>query len=133
MLPVSKSMPIISMGDTKINAGIYVLAILSQPQLTLPGKYVVTDTEPTTAGELLEIWSKAAGKQVEYVRVSLEEYDAIWPKWGMELGIMFQFWDDVRERSWSSDERILTKKDLKVEGLVSTEDAFISMGWSGFD
>lgn len=120
------------MGATTINAGIWALSILQQPSLTLPGKTVLAATETRTVKEIVQLWSKVSGKPAEFVSVSLEHYDSVWPKWGREVGLMLQFWDQVREGSWEGGdgERVLTKEDLKVEGLVGMEEYFGSCDWS---
>jgi len=132
LLPVAEDTPITTMGATTINTGIWVLSILFQPTLTLPGRTVLAATETRTVKETVQLWSKVSGKPAEFVSVSLEHYDGVWPKWGREVGLMLQFWDVMRERSWESGEgeRVLTKEDLGVQGLVGMEEYFGSCDWS---
>lgn len=120
------------MGAITINAGIWALSILQQPSLTLPGKTVLAATETRTVKEIVQLWSKVSGKPAEFVSVSLGHYDSLWPKWGREVGLMLQLWDVARERSWVGEdgEKVLTKDDLGVKGLVGMEEYFGSCDWS---
>ncbi|KAI2919195.1 hypothetical protein CBS147320_8649 [Aspergillus niger] len=131
VFPVSENTPITTMGDTRVNTGIYALAILDQPHLTLPGKVVLGATETRTAADVLKLWSEVSGKPAEYVAVSLEHYDKLWPKWGLEVGLMFKYWEVAGEKSWTSpDEQVLTSKDLKITGLVGMKEVFAEIDWS---
>ena len=72
-------MPILAMGDARINVGIFTNAILSQRHLTA-GKFVLAYVEKTTAGGLLEAWGKAVGKPVGYVQTATTEaFNDVWP------------------------------------------------------
>jgi hypothetical protein len=44
-----------SIGDAEANVGHFVKAILTQPNKTLPGKFVMAYIEETTAGDMLQI------------------------------------------------------------------------------
>jgi hypothetical protein len=120
-----------SIGDVTKNIGVFTSAILAQPELT-HGRFVLAYIEETTSGEMLKTWSKATGKPSVFVQVkSLEEYDAVWPNWGNEMGVMMQFWEEAGEKSWSG-ESVLTKEDLGIqnEKFVGIEETFKSMDWS---
>lgn len=118
------------MGDPRVNTGIYALAILNQPHLTLPGKIVLGNTETRTTRDLVNLWSEVSGKPAEYIQVPLEHYNNLWPKWGHEIGLMLQFWETAREKSWSADEPVLSKEDLNISGLVGTKEVFSALDWS---
>jgi len=128
---VPPTVPILSIGDTRSNVGKFALAILSQAQLTLGGKFVLAYVEKTTTGELLETWSKATGKPSVYVQVtSIGDFNNMWPMWGQEMGVMMQFWNEAGDRSWSGED-VLTKEDLGIkEEFVKVEDAYKRMNWS---
>jgi len=128
---VPPTVPILSIGDTRSNVGKFALAILSQDQLTLGGKFVLAYVEKTTTGELLEAWSKATGKPSVYVQVtSIGDFNNMWPMWGQEMGVMMQFWNEAGDRSWSGED-VLTKEDLGIkEEFVKVEDAYKRMNWS---
>ncbi|KAM0311558.1 hypothetical protein ACHAO8_007061 [Botrytis cinerea] len=130
LLPVAEDTPITTLGATSINAGIYVLAILQQPQLTLPGRTVLAETETRTARDVLKLWSEVSGIPAEYVSISLDHYDALWPKWGREVGLMLQFWDYARENSWISEDAVIKKEDLGIAGLVGMKEAFSEIDWT---
>lgn len=127
--PAPASTPILSIGDQTKNVGPFVLAIAKKPELTLHGKFVLATVDETTAGENLATWGRITGKETEYVEVSLADFNRLWPKWGQEMGVMMEFWGEYRDKSWSGEE-LLTKEDLGVEGLASTEEALQSYDYS---
>lgn len=129
--PAAASTPIHTIGDTRANVGAFVTAILRHPEISLK-KFVLAKTATLTAAEVLATWSRATGHAAEYVRVSLEEFDRLWPVWGQEMGIMMKFWDEAKEKSWSG-ENIVGAEELgvKVEELVGLEEAFKGIEWAG--
>ncbi|KAJ5288405.1 hypothetical protein PENANT_c076G03165 [Penicillium antarcticum] len=130
LLPVPEDCPITTVGDPRINPGIYAVAILSQPELTLPGKIVLAETETRTVRDMVNMWSEVSGKPAEYSQTPIEHYNNLWPKWGREIGQMLQFWNGAREKSWTSDPPVLTKHDLRVSGLVGMKEVFAGLDWS---
>ncbi|KAI9770840.1 MAG: hypothetical protein M1839_003035 [Geoglossum umbratile] len=121
--PTAPTVPIISMGDTKANTGVFVRAILNQPELTL-SKFVFAYAETLTVGQLLETWSDVTGKPSVFVQTSLEDFDRVWPVWGLEMGVMMKFWEEYGENAWSGEE-IVRKGDLgiKDDELVGSKEA----------
>ncbi|ATZ56217.1 hypothetical protein BCIN_13g00660 [Botrytis cinerea B05.10] len=130
LLPVGEDIPIATIGAATFNIGIFALAILQQPQLTLPSRTVLAEVETLTTKDLLKIWSEVSGIPAQYVSISLEHYEALWPKWGTELGLMLQFWDYARENSWNAEDVVIKKEDLGITGLVGTKEAFGEMDWT---
>jgi hypothetical protein len=116
-------------GDPKINTGIYALAIFNQPELTI-GRVVLAQSETQTTREIIDLWSQVTGKPVDYIQISLDQYDSLWPKWGREVGLMLQFWETAREKSWTADEPVLTREDLNISGLMGMKEVFSSLDWS---
>jgi len=129
LFPVSDDTPITTVGDPKVNTGIYALAIFNQPQLTI-GRIVLAQSETRTTREIINLWSQISGKPADYVQVPLDHYDNLWPKWGREIGLMLQFWETAREKSWTADEPVLTKEDLNISGLIGMKEIFSSLEWS---
>jgi hypothetical protein len=124
---VPETVPILTIGDAYKNVGPFTNAILAKPELTLNGQFVLAYIEKTTIGALLERWSKASGKPAAYVQTtSLEAFDAVFPMWGHEMGIMMQFWEKMPEKSWSG-ESIITREELGLtndEEFVGVDEAF---------
>jgi hypothetical protein len=120
--------PIMSIGDARTNVGMFVRAIIEQPEKSIGGKFVLAYAEETTMGEMLQTWAKSQGKAAQYVQVDEATFHALWPMWAEEMGVMMQFWDWAREKSWSGEDVILTKDDLNIKnGLVGLEQAFTSI------
>ncbi|TGO36847.1 hypothetical protein BHYA_0113g00200 [Botrytis hyacinthi] len=130
LLPIAEDTPITTLGATVINTGIYVLAILQQPQLTLPGRTVLAETETRTAKDIVKLWSEVSRLPAEFASISLDHYDALWPKWGREVGLMLQFWDYAREKSWIAEDVVIKKEDLGITGLVGMKEAFAEIDWT---
>ncbi|KAJ6082568.1 hypothetical protein N7499_007442 [Penicillium canescens] len=129
LLPVPEDCPITTVGDPRIKLSIYAVAIWSQPKLTLPGKIVLAESETRTVRDIVNIWSEVSGKPAEYSQIPIEHYDNLWPKWGREIGQMLQFWNEAREKSWTSDHPVLTKHDLGVSGLIDVKEVFAGFDW----
>jgi hypothetical protein len=122
-----------TIGDTVKNAGVFTNAILAQPKVSLPAKIVLAYTEETTVGGFLETWTAATGKPSQYVEVSSDAWDKLWPLWGAEMGVMMEFWNDAQDKSWSSTEQdVITKTELGVKDneLVLANEAFKSIDWA---
>ena len=123
--------PMLMVGDARVNVGIFALSILNQPHLT-HDRNVSGSIESTTAGGLLETFTKATAMPSVYVQTaSLQEYETLWPNWGREMARMMIFMDEYRGVKAYGGEDYLTKEDLGIStGLVSTYDAFKTMNWS---
>ena len=121
------SVPISLSGDASVNVGIFVKSVLRQPQKTLPGKFVLAETDRMTAGEMLEAWASAQGKDAAYALVDKAMYYDMWPIWGELMDLSHQYWNLVKEKSFSGEDEILTRNDLGVVGLVDTAAAFAAM------
>jgi hypothetical protein len=100
-----------------VNITPFVKAVVEQREKTANGGIVVVSTRVVTADEMLQTWAKAKGVQAQFVRVSGEAYREIWPLWAEEIGLMMEFWDECRERSWTepSGAKVLGKENLGVE------------------
>lgn len=87
-MPIPEDIPIIIFGATMINIGIYVFAILQQPQFILSGRIVFAEIETFIVRDILNLWFEVSGFLAEYVSISLNHYDVLWFKWGCEIGLM---------------------------------------------
>jgi hypothetical protein len=129
--PIDPSTPFHIIGDTRANVGTFVVAILSKPEVSL-GKAVLAKAATVSAGDVLATWSRVTGHVAEYVQVSLDDFDKMWPMWGREMGVMLAFWNEARDKSWSGEE-IVGAEELGVDvaGLVGLEEAFKRVDWTG--
>jgi uncharacterized protein YbjT (DUF2867 family) len=125
------STAILSVGDVRTNVGIFVKAILANPEKTRDGTFVLAYAEETNAGDMLQTWAKAQGKKAQYVQVDAQTFNAIWPLWAKEMGVMMEFWAWAgKDRSWVAEgSKVLTRDDIGVEAssLVGVEQAFTSL------
>jgi len=128
--PTPASTGVAILGDPTTNVGPFVSGILRRPDLTLPGKFVLAKAEDMTQGEILDAWSRATGKPSEYVEISVEAYDRLWPAWGKEMGIMLKMWEDLKENSWGGEE-VVTKEDLEITQPLTGMEAWVkSADWA---
>jgi len=122
--PVGPETRITTIGDHRVNVGMFVRAIFDKPDLTR-GRYVLAEEETTNKGEILRTWGELTGKSVGYVKTSLSEFDELFPKWGNEMGGMLQFWEEFPDH-WAKHGVItLRKEDLGIDlsSLVSLKEA----------
>ncbi|ROW15994.1 hypothetical protein VPNG_02567 [Cytospora leucostoma] len=124
--PVGPDTPIVSIGDIRVNAGKFVEAIIQQREKTIGGKVVLAEVETLTADELLQRWAKVKGLKAVYLQTGLDVYQALWPKWSEEVGVMLQAFEFLGKKKWTSahGEEMLTKEDLSITGLLGLDDAY---------
>jgi ABC-type amino acid transport substrate-binding protein len=120
------SVPMKSIGEAGVNVGIFVKAIIAQPEKTR-GKFVLAHVDDLTTGEFLAAWSKGQGKQAQYIQVEKQIFYDLWPVWAEEMDKMQMFWEVAKDKSWTEEMDVLTKDDLNVTGLVTTVEAFSKM------
>ena len=84
-------------GDVSTNIGLYVSAILRNPSVSLPAKYTLVVTENITAADTLKVWSEVTGKEAEYIEVSAEKFDSIFPKMGGEMAAQLKWGETVQD------------------------------------
>lgn len=101
-------------GDVRVNIGVYVSAILRNPSVSLPGKYAFVSTGNISVADTLKTWSQVTGKEAEYVEVSAEKFDNLFPKFGRELAAQSKWWETVPD--WRNLKAgIVSAKDLGIE------------------
>lgn len=124
-------MPVKSIGDPHVNIGTFALAVVKQPELSLPGRFILVASEETTTGKLLQDWSDVTGRASKYVQVSLDQFSEIWPGWGLEMGVMMKMWDELRDKSWSGEDALITAQDLGLQNttFASVKDGYARMDW----
>lgn len=66
-------------GNVRKNVGIFVEAIIANPEVSLPGKVVQVAIGYMTYPELLATWSKATGKKATYIHCTRKNSKASIP------------------------------------------------------
>ncbi|KAK8095160.1 uncharacterized protein PG998_014384 [Apiospora kogelbergensis] len=79
-VPASARIPLA--GDEKTNVGLFVKAILDQPEKTLPARAVAGCVEQLTYGEMVRAYGTAQGTDIRCVQISKDDYQKLWPVWG---------------------------------------------------
>lgn len=116
-------------GDQHTNVGRFIAGVVAHPELTLPGKAAVLFTEQMPLGDFLKLWGRVTGRETEFIQVSLEQYDRLWPVWGREMGMMMQYFEEAAQKGWGADDEIVTAQQLGVEELDNSEEAFRRIKW----
>ncbi|KAK0732212.1 hypothetical protein B0H67DRAFT_477044 [Lasiosphaeris hirsuta] len=117
--------PITTIGDVTANVGAFVRAIVEHPAETQGARTVIAAQSTVGAEDLLQLWARTKGTKAQFVRVGGEAFREIWPLWAAEMGVMMEFWDEYRERSWTIEgETVVTGEDLGVVGLKGLEESF---------
>ena len=123
----SPNTPITTIGDVSANVGPFVEAIVAQPGITRNGAIVQASIGETTADALLQTWAKVNDKEALIARTDVDTYNAMWPLWAAEMGVMMRFWDEYKEKSWTAPGKtVLTRKELAIDEtrFVQLEEAF---------
>jgi hypothetical protein len=110
-MPCHASTPACIISDHTINVGHFVRAVIERPKLTLSGQYVFATSETITMGKWLETWGEITGNETQYLQISLEEFDQLWPMWGMEVGSDLKCWEVFGAASWGG-EKWIGKEEL---------------------
>ncbi|GAB1315450.1 hypothetical protein MFIFM68171_05660 [Madurella fahalii] len=117
--------PITTVGDVEKNIGPFVKGVVEGGEKAR-GEIVLASVGGYTANEMLQLWAKVKGTEATFARVGGDVYREIWPLWGEEMGVMMEFWDEYKERSWIDVEgrKVLKKEDLGITGLEGLEEAY---------
>lgn len=141
--------PPYSIGGQPVNIGVWAYAILTSKKLPprtadKPSLYVLGsyETYPSNTA-VLDAWVRAVGQklplktsQTAVITISLEQFEQIWGPMGKEIGLMFKFWDDVKERCWDAagdGDLLVPVQEIMDEAAlaeqVGTEEVFKSLEW----
>ncbi|RAL12662.1 NAD(P)-binding protein [Aspergillus homomorphus CBS 101889] len=119
-------------GDEKVNIGVFVRAVLEQPGKTLPGRIVSAVVEYRALRDVFEAFGVAKGCRVRCVRISREEYRALWPGLAELMDVSHHYFQVTDGRSFTAvGEEVLGADDLGVKGLVGLEEAFERVPFPG--
>jgi len=78
-------------------------------------------------GQWLETWGEITGNKTQYLQISLEEFDQLWPMWGMEVGGDLKCWEEFGAESWGS-EKWIGKEELGLgQELVGFREALVAL------
>jgi hypothetical protein len=106
-------------GDVENNAGLFVKAILANPEVSLPAKYAFLYTSQGTFQDYLQAWINVTGRRTTFVTTSLEKYEQMWGPYGTEIGLMLKACEGVSDWAEAYKSDVVTAKDLKIpEGTL---------------
>lgn len=101
-------------GDVSVNIGVYACAILANPEITLPAKYTLIETETVSHEGVVKAWSQVTGKKAEYVQASMSLFAKLFGNMGRELANQCIWFEDLQ--GWGALRKgLLTAKDLGID------------------
>ncbi|CAI6088231.1 unnamed protein product [Clonostachys chloroleuca] len=139
--PMGPDVKFAFIGDEVINTGIYVKAILEQPEKTI-GRVIVGVADYLSCNEWAAIFQKVqdklgSGSKVLCKECSLAEYEEKWGAIGTEVGLMMAYFNEFGEKSFSTSTwgwPVATAGDLGIEhDLRSTEETLLGLEWPAQD
>ncbi|KAL2795762.1 hypothetical protein BJX66DRAFT_336667 [Aspergillus keveii] len=143
--PAPPETPYPSIGDHRINSGIFVHAVITTPTPPAAGTYVHCNVEDLTLESYLAACGRASGLSPEpgstvVVQVSMEQYCTLWPGMGEEQASQWRFFGYVNQAGIDlmnvpgfpvvSAQEIMSEEAKKA--LVGTEESLARMDWSAF-
>ncbi|KAL1847783.1 hypothetical protein Plec18167_002515 [Paecilomyces lecythidis] len=137
--PTPPSTPYLSIGDHRINSGVFVRAIVKNPPPN-PGTYVRCNVEDLTLDSMLALWGRASGisptpDSTAAVEISQEQYVQLWGAMGEEQGSQWKFFKFVRDLGIDKIPGVTMLEGLDLLNeeertkLVTTEQALKSIDW----
>jgi len=120
--PETTSIPLIG---SVSNVTPFVKAIIEQPDETKNGVMVIGAVGNWPAKEWVGKWAEAHGKEVQMIRVSRKDYDALFPhpRWSEEFALMMDYFEYVPIQEWVDEgTKILTAEHLKVVPAETLEE-----------
>jgi uncharacterized protein YbjT (DUF2867 family) len=103
----------------------FIKAIIANPEKTKNGTMVIGSIGQWTAKKWVEEWAAARGQQAQLVRISRQDYDALWPwpRWSEEFALMMDYFKFVPLQEWiKSGVKVLTAEDLGVVPVKTLEE-----------
>ncbi|KAI5463906.1 putative NAD dependent epimerase/dehydratase [Mariannaea sp. PMI_226] len=103
----------------------FIQAIVENPEETKNGTMVIGSVEALTAKEWVETWAKTRSAEVQLVRVSRQDYDALWPwpYWSEEFALMMAYFEGHPMSQWlEPGQKVHTAESLGITGLKSVEE-----------
>lgn len=128
--PVGPGTVINTIGDARANLGTFVRAALQQPSLTMGGRVVSAVTAQMTLGGWLEMWERATGKSVVFLKISQEDYERLWGGFGVVEGANLRYYEEYGQSAWSSaGDALLSVAELGLgdERFVGVDDCLRAM------
>lgn len=106
--------------------GLFVKAILEQPERNLNGKYVSGYVEKLTLDQLLQKWAKVHGRNAHYVEIAQQTFKGLWSELGDKMITpMLEFHRSIERSPWAGGENALDKDDLHITGLLDVEQSLV--------
>lgn len=106
-------------------------AIFEQPEKTV-GRWVIGAQEHLSAQD----WAKAleralkyrgGSSRVSFLEASLNDYEALWGAMGLEIGLMFRYFEGSAQAKWGEQpDNHLTAHDLGIQAQLRDSETIAS-------
>ena len=113
-------------GDVETNVGLFVHAIVTQPKISLPGKYAFVSTDYIPYPEVFKTWGEVMGKNVTYIECNREQAVAMFGFWIDELVTQLDM--NAIAPDWTKGyEGVLFAKDFGIQDKMVGHKASLEM------
>ncbi|KAI0012335.1 hypothetical protein F4779DRAFT_569279 [Xylariaceae sp. FL0662B] len=140
--PTDPQTPYTTIGDHKVNSGIFVRAALRKTEIK-PGSYIRCYIDVYTLESFLALWGRASGispaaGSTKVVQLSPEQYISLFGQMGEEQASQWRFVEYLKANGIENPlgNALINGIDLLNDEdkakLVSTEESLQRMDWSGY-
>ncbi|PNP58799.1 hypothetical protein FNYG_15007 [Fusarium nygamai] len=127
LLPSKETALLPVAGDSRINTGVVVRAVLEQPEKT-HGKFIPIIAEYVPMSRALEAWEKTTGRSAIYGEISDESFAKTFGPFGTEMAGQLRFSEEFPNWDILFPERTITIDQLNVrDQVVGLEAALESL------
>ncbi|CRL18483.1 unnamed protein product [Penicillium camemberti] len=107
-----------------------------RPDITRGNKTVLATLGFKTSEEMMLSLGKCLESPIVYTQVDMDTYDALFPGWGKEMGLMVKYFEALGENAWTAsgpgNHALIKAEDLDLhvgKELESWEDAMSKKNW----
>lgn len=116
--PVPESCVMHISGDIETNVGVYLAAVLANPKLTTPAKYIHVATDVLRYEYALKQWNEVTGKRAIYLNSGVKKFKVLFGPVGEELNA--QFTANNEELDWHKgvEKDMVSAAELGIKGKL---------------
>ena len=107
-----------------MKVGVFVHAVLLNPDVSLPTKYALVATDHLTMPQALAAWARVRDVTAALGTASLEAFTDLWGIFGHEIGLQFRMHNKEASFTKGYEQDFITMEDLHIsEGsLIGHEE-----------
>ncbi|KAK5130563.1 hypothetical protein LTR08_001943 [Meristemomyces frigidus] len=104
--------------DVEHNVGLFVAALIAQPAVSLPAKYVSVHSDILPYADVFATWSAVTGKRCEFIQCAPAQYERMMGVFGKELASQLALNEVAPDWGRGHGGDVVTAKELGIEGEV---------------